>query len=323
MLPVKIRRFSVAVPTYRRPALLHRALASLLDQTNPDWTAFVFDDSPDREGAKVVAAFGDERIRYTANAQRAGAALNIDRCFGNRLGHGPGLAMLLEDDNYLLPGFLDLAAEEMSRSQAWMGLFNQRVHDQDTGLAPASITTRGSWFSSGWVNPLELHASLLLMEGLSNGGIVWRLDCGERLTVGDTVLYSGLHEACRSLLVRRDFWFCSEALAVWTRNCPAESARKDERKRLISRGQQSVTRAVLGYHGSASITRALGWCRDRGQRQVLVGNLLHAGFWIEALRVDPRLTLRSWAKAGKGIASRWLIEDPCSEFMESLSGHAE
>ena len=314
--------FSVAVPTYRRPELLRRALASLVAQTHPDWNAFVFDDSPDREGAAVVSAFGDGRIRYTANSQRAGAALNIDRCFGKRLGYGPGLAMLLEDDNYLLPGFLELAVKEMSRSQAWMGLFNQRVHDEDTGLALASITTRGSWFSSGWVSPLELHASLLLMEGLSNGGIVWRRDSGERLEVGDSVTYSSLHEACRSLLVRKDFWFCAEPLAVWTRNRPAESARKDERNRLISRGQQSVTRAVVASHGQTAIKRALGWCRDRAQRRVLVGNLLHAGLWTEAFRADAALALSCWAKAGKGIASRLLVSDPCSEFLKTLPEHA-
>jgi|GEM_PF-1222950 len=319
--PVTSRRISVALPTYRRPELLRRALASLVAQTHADWTAHVFDDSPDCEGAKVVSAFDDGRIRYTANSQRAGAAINIDRCFGNRLGPGPGLAMILEDDNYLLPGFLELAVEEMSLSQAWMGLFNQRVHDEDSGLAPTSTTTRGAWFSSGWVSPLELHASLLLMEGLSNGGIVWRLDCGERLAVGDAVLYSGLHEACRSLLVRRAFWFCSESLAVWTRNRPAESARKDERNRVVSRGQQSVTRAVLARHGQAAVRRALGWCRDRTARQVLVSNLLHGGFWTEALQVDAKLAMQSWAKVCKGIASRWLVEDPCGEFMRTLPQH--
>ena len=310
--------FKVAIPTYRRPELLQRALASLISQTHRDWIATVYDDSPDREGTKVVAAIGDSRIQYAANSRQEGAARNIDLCFGKRMEAAACMAMILEDDNYLLPGFLELAAREMSQSGAWMGLFNQLVHDEKTGLEPASITTRGSWFSSGWVTPLDLHASLLLMEGLSNGGIVWKPDSGERLTVGEDVEYTGLHEACRSLLVRKDFWFCGEAQAVWTRNCPPESARKEEKSRVISRGHQSITRAVYAIHGWPAILRALGWCGDVALRRVLVGNLLHSGLWAAAFKVDALLATKLFLKIAKGIASRALISDPCTAFVRSM-----
>ena len=310
--------FTVAVPTYRRPELLHRALSSLISQSHQEWTATVYDDSPDREGAKVVAEMGDGRIQYSSNSQQEGAASNIDLCFGERIGPSACFAMILEDDNYLLPGFLDLAVKEMTRSKAWMGLFNQLVHNEKTGLEPASVTTRGSWFSSGWVSSMELHSSLLLMEGLSNGGIVWRPDSGERLTVGGEVRYTGLHEACRSLLVQKDFWFCGEAQAVWTRNCPAESARKDEKSRVISRGHQTITRAVYAIHGWPAILRALGWCKDVALRRVLVGNLLHSGLWAAAFKVDALLATKLSIKIAKGIASRALISDPCTAFVRSM-----
>ena len=170
----------VTVPTYRRPLLLNRALMSLIAQTDPDWLAVVFDNSPDREGQTIVEGIGDDRICYIANSSRLGAAANIDRCFGRERSSGSGLGLLLEDDNFLLPGFIELVKSEMTKTEAWLGFFNQRVFSMETGIASAAYTTRGDWFSAGWVTPFDLHASLLLMEGLSNGGIVWRRENGAR-----------------------------------------------------------------------------------------------------------------------------------------------
>src|SRR5579862_1131830 len=36
----------IRVPTFRRPELLRRALASVIGQTYPDWRCIVLDDSP-------------------------------------------------------------------------------------------------------------------------------------------------------------------------------------------------------------------------------------------------------------------------------------
>jgi hypothetical protein len=80
-------------------------------------------------------------------------------------------------------------------------LFNQRINDHVGGLRHASRATRGTWFSAGTVEPLELRATLLFMEGLSNGGLVWALGHATNLQVGGTVRQTGLHEACRSLLI--------------------------------------------------------------------------------------------------------------------------
>lgn len=56
---------SFIIPTYRRPAFLSEALASILELTSLAIEVSVVDDSPDGEGAQVVNSFNDPRIRYT------------------------------------------------------------------------------------------------------------------------------------------------------------------------------------------------------------------------------------------------------------------
>jgi len=311
--------FAVAVPTYRRPELLRRALMSLISQTHNDWVATVFDDSATNEGASVVADLGDSRITYRSNTKRAGAAFNIDRSFGARLGDTGDFGYVLEDDNYLLPRFLEHAATEMVRCNSKIGLFNQRIHDEGTGLMPLPYTTRGAWFNSGWITPLELHSSLLLMEGLSNGGIVWRLNDGVRLQVGECVNYSSLHEACRSLLVSQPIWYCEKAYAVWTRNHPYATARSVEKNRIVSRGRQSIVKKVIELHGGSAISRALQWSTTIGRRQQLVNALMHSGFWSIAWRIDKRLCFKGCKCALKGIVLKTVTLDPCRDFIRGLN----
>jgi GT2 family glycosyltransferase len=167
--------FEVRMTAFERPALLRRALESLLVQTHTGWRANVMDDSRSAAISELVATMDDDRIVYSHNPERLGAAGNIDQCFLPEALQGGNYACLLEDDNYWLPDFLANIATILADHPWDLVLANQRIHDEDTGLRPEAETTRGAWFGGGAVDPLELRASVLLMEGLSNGGLVWRI----------------------------------------------------------------------------------------------------------------------------------------------------
>src|SRR6266404_5450662 len=98
--------FEIRVPTYRRPALLKRALDSLLAQEERDWVAFVYDDSPDRESESAISKFNDRRIHYLSNSRMLGAAGNIDQAFRKQPLSDARFFAILEDDNLFLPHFL-------------------------------------------------------------------------------------------------------------------------------------------------------------------------------------------------------------------------
>jgi glycosyltransferase involved in cell wall biosynthesis len=110
MNPADSPRFTVVVPTCRRPHLLGRALASVLAQTWEDWELVVVDDVGDEATRALVAerAERDPRFRYTASAPSGGRSPGgpaVARNAGIEVARGEYIAFL-DDDDELLPEML-------------------------------------------------------------------------------------------------------------------------------------------------------------------------------------------------------------------------
>ncbi len=309
--------FEVRIPACDRPEMLRRALKSVQVQTYPHWKAIVYDDSLSSDVKDVIQCADDGRISYCRNSERLGAAKNIDQCFSPVPLLRGDYGCLLEDDNFWLPGFLSLVAGQLLKEPWRVILSNQRVSEQGVGLRPASQTTRGGWFSAGSVTPLNLRATLLFMEGFSNGGLVWRLDSETDLQVGATVQETGLHEACRSLLMGHPFLFVEEPLAVWTSMPKSETARTSETNRLIGRGMQSVRAFILHTHGEAVVRSAKSLALRLGLTDRLVEAMAYSGHprLVGELRKGRHLLM---ARAfSKGLAIRLVEKDPCAAFLST------
>lgn len=94
----------IFVPFYGDPALLDRAVASVLAQSDPDWTLTVVDDAyPDASVAQTFATIADPRVRYLRNDANLGANGNYRRCLA--LAHDDLLVLLGADDE-LLPNYV-------------------------------------------------------------------------------------------------------------------------------------------------------------------------------------------------------------------------
>jgi len=148
--------FEVRVPTYNRPDLLARALRSLQAQTYPHWIATVYDDAS--AGEETVRAIADDRIRYRRNPQKLGACENIDKCFNPASVSGGTHGYVLEDDNFLLPGFLSLIASHLEKTPWQLIQANQRVWSNAHGMHQEDETTRGLWFQSGRMEVIHLRS---------------------------------------------------------------------------------------------------------------------------------------------------------------------
>jgi glycosyltransferase involved in cell wall biosynthesis len=96
---------SVVIPTFGRPELLSRALASVLAQTYAHWEAVVVDDNDPASTARaatrrVMRGHADEpRIRYVEHDRNAG--LPAARNTGIDASSGPLIAFLDDDDAWL------------------------------------------------------------------------------------------------------------------------------------------------------------------------------------------------------------------------------
>lgn len=89
---------SVVLPTYQRPRLLRRAIASVVDQRYRNFELVVVDDGSDPSVLGVVESFDDPRVRYHRHEQNRGNA--AARNTGIRLAEGDYLAFLDDDDEW-------------------------------------------------------------------------------------------------------------------------------------------------------------------------------------------------------------------------------
>lgn len=99
--------FSVVIPTFKRPLLLRRAVASVFSQTISDWELIVSDDeSGDSETWSYLCELqkSDPRVHVIKNTGAHGQAGNVNNCL--RRARGEWIKPLFDDD-VLLPQCLE------------------------------------------------------------------------------------------------------------------------------------------------------------------------------------------------------------------------
>lgn len=106
---------SVILPTYNRPTLLRRAIASVLRQTYRDFEVLVVDDASEHDPGALVQDMGDERVRLLRHAENRGNA--AARNTGIRAARGRFLAFLDDDDEWL-PEKLEVQVAVLESSDA-------------------------------------------------------------------------------------------------------------------------------------------------------------------------------------------------------------
>ena len=116
---------SVILNTYNRPALLSRAVESVLAQTHADFELVVADDGSTDHTPDVVAAFGDRRLRYV---RQDNAGLSAARNLGVAASSGRYVTFL-DDDDEALPGWLDAFSTMLSSSECGVACCGAEVVD--------------------------------------------------------------------------------------------------------------------------------------------------------------------------------------------------
>ncbi|MGI8485178.1 MAG: glycosyltransferase family 2 protein, partial [Thermomicrobiales bacterium] len=120
---------SVVVPTFSRPDLLRRAIASALNQTYTDLEVLVVGDAcPDVD--KVVAGIVDARVRHWNLADRADDLGATPRNYALKAMARGTLIAYLDDDNWWDPGHL-------------ASLVDLLIRDPLTSFAFSSFTVAG------------------------------------------------------------------------------------------------------------------------------------------------------------------------------------
>lgn len=209
----------VRTTAYKRPEALARCLRSLIAQRHGAWVCDVFDDDPEAGGRAVVEALGDPRIIYTHNRPQKLASANIDACFSRENPHGAEFFCVLEDDNYLLPGFFEANIADMARAGVEILLRNQKV-EFDSGRETARVSEGGlldERLNERCYDPAHLRLAVLADVGVSNGGLFW--SCRARSDLEIQVRCSAtLQEYLRTFAIEEPIHVAMTPLAVWAEN---------------------------------------------------------------------------------------------------------
>jgi GT2 family glycosyltransferase len=104
---------SVLIPTYNRPEYLRRAIESCLAQTYRNFEIIITDNSTNDDSAKMMARYGDPRLRYHSNGGNIGAVKSSNRAV--ELSQGKYVKFLMDDD-LLKPRCLELMVEGLEKN---------------------------------------------------------------------------------------------------------------------------------------------------------------------------------------------------------------
>ncbi len=151
---------SVVLATRDRPALLGRAIASVLAQRHPTWQLVVVDDGDTGAVGDVLATVEDARIVVVEGPRRGlGAARNagLDAVTG-------GVVCYLDDDNAMHPGWLRAVARVFSERGDVDVAYGVTVAEH---RAPGGPPDEG-WWPSFWQLPWSREA--LLEQNLTDAG---------------------------------------------------------------------------------------------------------------------------------------------------------
>ena len=121
----------IYLPTYRRPTMLPRAIASLQAQTFTDWICELHNDDPaDPAPGQLLSKINDPRITLVSHERNLGGTVTFNLFF--RAVAEP-FCSILEDDNWWEPEFLaTMLATAAAHPDVTVFWANMRVAQEET-----------------------------------------------------------------------------------------------------------------------------------------------------------------------------------------------
>lgn len=240
----------VRTPTYRRAALLKRALGCLQAQTHQDWICEVRDDCPEGSAKVTVEELNDSRIRYIRNQPQKFMIENLDGCFHKDNPYNTDYFFMLEDDNQISPEYMERGIEIIEQMGVPICQINQKIEYLGEDKSYSDFGIFDGIYEERVHEPREIRLALFGWTAVSNGSIFWSKNIRRELAFR-TGITPGIDEDLRAMLVRDPIYICLEKLAVWA---------KDEVSTTRNLGfKNGKLRRELNMQASAKKIRQIVW----------------------------------------------------------------
>lgn len=215
-------RITVIIPTFRRPRLLHRAIASVLAQNFAAIQICIYDNNSQDETKEIVNHFQstDRRIVYHCHAQNIGGLANF--LFGmSRV--DTNYFSFLSDDDYLLPDFYRRAVEGLSKHPNAMFWAGMSLHADEHGIIWDARVRR--WKREGLFQPPEGFMAMTGGMAPAWTSMLFRKEAIDRCGLIDTdILGPSDLEYCLRLAAGHPYVLEKHPSAVFTLNSQSFSA---------------------------------------------------------------------------------------------------
>ena len=299
----------VRTPTYKRGDALRRCLQSLQAQTWQNWVCDVYDDDPEGSAKVICDELGDPSIFYNHNRPQKFASKNIDACFSRQNPRNVDYFCVVEDDNFILPTFMEENISVCEREGVDLVLCNQLM-EFASGTPEARLSDFGlldRCFEEGRYDPDLFRLSLIPGIGVSNGGLFWSKSVKSELEIG-YACNATLQEYLRTFSVAEDIYVNMKPLGVWAQN--GEQTTRDlgdrasvlRRELNLKRGIQILQRETWRLAGESRRRTFLDTDRLRYDRRARARGLVKA---LIPARVGKLLTLREKLElAARGLLIR-------------------
>jgi glycosyltransferase involved in cell wall biosynthesis len=139
---------SIVTPVYERPALLRRAIESVLRQEDVAWEMVVVDDGSRQPCAPVVESYGDPRLRVLTHARNRG--VSPARNTGVEAARGEWV-VLLDSDDELVPGALATIRRRLREVGPDVGRLAFMYRVAEGGSSPEPALVEETWDYEGYV----------------------------------------------------------------------------------------------------------------------------------------------------------------------------
>jgi len=124
-----LKKFSICIPSYKRPGNIRRLLGSIAMQTFKDFEIVITDDSPDDSVKQVVDSFSELPITYFKNDKPLGTPANWNK--GISLARGEWIKIMHDDDWFRTSESLQLFAQKTNENKAF--IFSQYITVFESG----------------------------------------------------------------------------------------------------------------------------------------------------------------------------------------------
>lgn len=187
---------SLLMPTYNRAGTIGRAIESVLAQTRDDWELVIVDGNSRDETERVVAAYGDRRIRFVKQAENRGVTSGRNRALDEARGEWLGM---FDSDDELVPQALAVLMRALVDVDPELDAISCNCFDSVTGRFTGKGLHRDQWLTVS----RSLDHARGEHWGIFRARIVRGRRFDERIKGYESLVWNRIHDGARWYYLHR------------------------------------------------------------------------------------------------------------------------